>query len=131
MAYPTDKQIKKANAMGISDAKNGFWFCWWDKILNVAYELGQDGVDLSSAPVVDAHRWGAPPIDGISKNHAENRAEKGCSCAYLDSDPDDCYGYMTQASGADSVAIRGILVPDTGSDGEPLVLLSGTGVSFE
>jgi hypothetical protein len=131
MAYPTEKQIKKANEMGLRDASDGTWSCWWDKILNVAYELGQDGHDLSDQPVVDAHRWGDAPESGISVNHREDRAEKGCSCAYLDSNTSDCYGYMTHVSGAESVAIRGVLVPDTGSDGEPLILLVGNGVDFE
>lgn len=131
MRYPTEKQIKKANAMGLKDLANGNWSCWWNKILNVAYELGQDGMDLSDSPVVKAHRWGDVPEDGISKNHAENRAENGCSCAWLDSNPNDCYGYMTQASGADCVEVSGVLVKDTGSDGEPLILLVGDGVVFD
>jgi hypothetical protein len=131
MSRPTEKQIKKANKMGLVDSMSGEWSCWYNAILNVAYELGQDGIDLSNQPVVDAHRWGNSPDDGISKNHAEDRAEKGCSCAWLDSAPDDCYGYMTHASGANCVAIKGVLVPDTGSDGEPLVLLVGSGVIFD
>jgi len=131
MTYPTEKQIKKANKYGIQDAKSGDWSSWWNKILGVAYDLGQAGIDLSDQPVVNAHRWGQTPDEGISINHAENTAEKGCSCAFLDDNPDDNYGYLTQASGAECVAIKGVLVPDTGSDGEPLVLLTGKGVDFD
>ena len=131
MSHPTEKQIKRANEIGRQHAALGEWVCWWNKILDVAYRLGQDGIDLTEAPTVDAHRWGDIPKDGISVNHAEDRAELGCSCAWLDGNPNDCYGYMSQASGLDSVAIRGVLVPDTGSDGEPLVLLVGSGVEFD
>ena len=117
--------------IGRRDRDNGDWVCWWNKILNTAYELGQDGLSLEDAHVVDAHRWGDVPEFGISVNHREDTAERGCSCAWLDSNPEDCYGYMSHVSGLDSVAIRGVLVPDTGSDGEPLVLLVGDGVEFD
>jgi hypothetical protein len=128
---PTAKQIRRANKIGLGHKNSGEWVCWWNRILDTAYNLGQDGIDLSDAPIVDAHRWGNAPDDGISVNHRDDRAERGCSCAWLDSNLDDNYGYMTHASGAECVAIRGILVPDTGSDGEPLVLLVGDGVDFD
>jgi hypothetical protein len=129
--HPTEKQIKKANKLGLRHRETGDYVCWWNKILGAAYELGQDGLDLCDSEVVAAHRWGQAPADGISVNHAEDRAERGCSCAWLDRDSSNCYGYMSHASGADCVAIWGVLVPDTGSDGEPLVLLVGDGVDFD
>jgi hypothetical protein len=130
-ARPTECQIKEANRLGLRHRETGDYVCWWNRILGTAYYLGWDGIDLSDAEVVGAHRWGHPHEDGISVNHAEDRAERGCSCAWLDSNPSDCYGYMSHASGSDCVAIRGVLVPDTGSDGEPLVLLVGDGVEFD
>ena len=118
----TAKQIKEANAAGIKHLNSdGPWWCYHTVVLDVAYNLGRnDGLSLADAPVVTGTRFGGMPLHGISRNHADDTAERGCSLAGIGDDLR--WGQMSYAMGREPLHVTGILVPDTGSDGEPLVL---------
>lgn len=116
----TREEIVKANKAGLSHQNNNdVWFCYYTPTLNVAYELGREGVDLSTAPVVSGYRYGAAPESFISFNFAEGRKECGLSLAALDGEKE--IGSSVWFADRQVYSYSGIL-SGKGSDGEPLIL---------
>lgn len=109
--------IREANARGLKD-RAGF-DCYRTPVLQLAYNLGQLGIDLTDAPIVAGIRYGKAPDNGISYNYRDNKPERGLSLA--------------QEQGRDPIAssmwfddrkayeYRGIKV-GYGSDGETIIL---------
>lgn len=103
----TREQILEANTSGNS---------YYTPVLQVASLC----CDLSNQPVVTGYRFGKAPAMFVSQNHSTGSSEKGLSLAYLEGEKrtirsefayrDDIYQYT------------GILLPYSGSDGEPLIL---------
>ena len=110
--------ILNANKAGL-DNPDSFW-SYRTPVLQVAYELGTKGVDLSDAQDVTGYRYGAVPAHGLSHNYRDDRSERGLSLVAIN-------GHKPVASvvwfcDRKRVRVSGLLLPYRGSDGEPLVL---------
>ena len=92
-------------------------------IHQMAYELGQSGVDLSKQPVVKGWRRGKPPESGISSNYRDDISERGLSLMAIDNGKP---GFSEMFMGdREKYNVEGILLPKKGSDNENLVLPFG------
>jgi len=114
------KDILEANRQGIKDNETGDFGGYYTPVLQVAYNYGLNGNDLTEAPVVTGFRYGKAPETYISKNYADDRMEKGLSLAALDGDEE--VGSTIWFCDRKVYHYTGILCPATGSDGEPLIL---------
>jgi hypothetical protein len=120
----TETDIKDANAAGLRHVDTDIYWSYHTPTLETAYVLGREyGLSLEGAPVVTGQRFGKPPESGISRNHADDTAELGLSLAGLGDEIE--YGLWSGAMGKELVTVTGVLVPETGSDGEPLILMTG------
>lgn len=72
-------------------------------------------------PVVTGYRYGNIPESGLSFNYADDRAEKGLSLAAINNT--DEVGSTVWFTDRKVVTVSGVLLPVTGSDGEPLILI--------
>lgn len=124
----TAQHILTANAAGLRHGESGMW-SYYTHILQVAYNLGCRGIDLSKQPVVSGWRYGQIPDSGLSKNYRDDISERGLSLMEADGADTvaDWVSAMYIVSGNRPVVhVTGVLLPYTGSDGEPLVLPVGT-----
>lgn len=121
MSKITADDIRQVNQTGIANPE-AFW-SYYTPVLQVAFELGQRGIDLAAAPVVSGMRYGIMPAGGISYNYRDERSERGLSLACIDGDKEvgSCIWF------ADRIEhnYTGVLLPYTGSDGEALILIIG------
>lgn len=109
-----DAEVARAYAAGQRSAD-----AWYgdDNLLWAAYEAGRSGL---RAPVrASAWRYGHIPASGRSYNKADGVAELGVSC--LGGDSDDIITIFGRDDGRPLVRVTGWLVPQTGSDSEPLI----------
>ena len=113
-------QYLAANKAGLQDGESGF-ASYYSPALQLAYNLGCKGIDLSSRPMVTGYRYGEVPETGISWNHADGRAERGVSLISIDAPRTDTLNANLMGN-RPLVEVKGILLPTTGSDGEPLIL---------
>lgn len=120
---PPDKlspdAIREANAAGLRHRDGSNYWSYRTPVLQCAYDLGQNGVDLKDAPIVKGIRYGKAPESGISTNFQSQTAEKGLSLAQE-------YGKKEIGSSVwfaerKAYEYRGIKV-GVGSDGETLIL---------
>lgn len=107
----TKEQYLKANQNGL----NGGSPCYYTPVLQVAYNIGLNGVDLSLSETVTAFRYGKAPETFLSYNYAENRPENGLS-VYTEKSI-----VRSEFLDRDKFEYTGI-VSGTGSDGEILIL---------
>ncbi|MDP2652050.1 MAG: hypothetical protein Q8O94_02850 [bacterium] len=114
------QEILAANRVGLSDT--AFW-SYWTPILNIALDLGREGVDLSSQPDFSGPRYGKAPALGVSTNYADNVSERGLSLS-VDSGG-EVVGSSIWFLGREKTEYTGLLLPYTGSDGEALILPYG------
>ena len=114
----TRERILEVNRMGMQNP-NAMWF-FYTPSLQVAFDLGQDGVDLSQQPDVSGFRYGNIPDSGLSHNYMDDRSERGLSLAALDGQKE--VGSSIWFCGRKEVKTSGLLLPRKGSDGEPLIL---------
>lgn len=112
-----EQKIRRANQEGLAD-RDGYR-SYYTPTLQVAYNLGQAGVDLSAAPVVTGYRYGAAPESMISQNYASGTSERGLSLAALAGGKES--GSAVWFAGRKIHTYTGIL-SGRGSDGEPLIL---------
>ena len=107
----TKEQILKANEVGLK----GAFVSYYTPVLQTAYNLGYERIDLRDAEVISAFRFGKAPETFVSWNYTENRLEDGLSVyteksvirnEFLDREK---YEYTGIVSG-------------TGSDGEKVIL---------
>jgi hypothetical protein len=117
MQLTTREKILKANRYGL---RNQDYASWHTGIYQVACDLGCDGIDLSQQPDVTAWRRGNLPAGGISINHATGDSERGLSVMAI-GDNDAHWSEMFSGDRC-RVDVRGMLLPYTGSDDEPLLL---------
>jgi hypothetical protein len=111
------KKIIEANADGLA----GQEYEYDTQAERIANWLGRvRNVSLAGQPVVSGYRYGAVPQSLLSQNYAEDKPECGVSLAALDGQKE--IGSTMWFSDRKKVAVRGILVPRKGSDGEPLVI---------
>jgi len=121
MATTTRGSILAANAYGLR--YRDYDTSWYTPVHQVAYDLGCDGVDLSSCRDVTGWRRGELPPGGLSFNHADGLSERGLSLMSVDGDK--AHWSEMWMSDRDRVAVHGLLLPYCGSDDEPLVLPYG------
>lgn len=99
---------------------------YYTPVLHLALMLGQSGVDLNEQPVVSGYRYGNIPQSGISHNYRDNESERGLSMASVEGSEE---GWLTkmlfEGTSRPTVEAMGILLPFTGSDGEPLIIPFG------
>ena len=88
-------------------------------VLQIAYDLGQKGIDLSKQPVVTGYRYGKAPNSFISQNYRDQTSEFGLSMAAIEGGKE--VGSSVWFSGK-KYKYSGILLPYKGSDGENLIL---------
>lgn len=123
MATITIANYKSAYLCGKKDAKNGDYSSYYTPVLEAAYDLGREGIEIDFENIVVAERYGELPKRGVSYNYRDDYKEKGVSAVNIKGEePVGSYIWFT-----DNVKIEfeGILLPVKGSDGEPLLLPLG------
>lgn len=111
--------MKKAYELGRKHASNGNYCSWFTPRLEMAYNLGYDGIDVDFENPVSGYRYGACP-ERSSFNYAENCKEVGVSLAALDGEKE--VGSSMWFCDREKVNITGLLIDKKGSDGEPLII---------
>lgn len=111
--------IRRAYNLGVEHAKSGDYCSWYTPRLQMAYDLGCEGIGLDMEKEVIGYRYGDVP-SGASYNYAEGRKELGVSCAYLEGGKE--IGSSIWFSDREKVAVKGLLIAETGSDDEPLII---------
>ena len=121
----TNREIYlKVNKEGLNEFNSNKFNYWsyYTSLLQIAYDLGWQGVDLSDKRVVKGWRFGKAPVDGISVNHVTNKCEKGLSLACVEGCK-PCGSSMFFLN-REKYKYEGLLVA-TGSDDEPVILPFG------
>ena len=111
--------MKKAYELGRKHASNGNYCSWYTPRLEMAYNLGYDGIEVDFENPVSGYRYGACP-ERNSFNYAENRKEVGVSLAALDGQKE--VGSSMWFCDREKVNVTGLLISEKGSDGEPLII---------
>ncbi len=111
--------MKKAYELGRKHAANGNYCSWYTPRLEMAYNLGYDGIEVDFENPVSGYRYGVCP-ERTSFNYAENRKESGVSLAALDGQKE--VGSSMWFCDREKVNVTGLLISDKGSDGEPLII---------
>lgn len=75
----TKDQILKANASGLKHRTTGQFWSYYTPALQIAYNLGYEGISLENAETITAFRYGKAPERFVSWNYAENKSENGLS----------------------------------------------------
>jgi len=111
-------QIQEVNRRGLRDRE----CCesYYTPVLQVAFDAGQKGIDITSAPVVSGIRYGKSPESGLSNNYSADRSERGLSLSRLDGQKE--IGSSVWFGDRKQYSYHGVLLPYRGSDGEPLIL---------
>ena len=118
----TKKDYLSANAEGLK----GTIRFYRSPALTVAADLGFARIDLSTCDDVVAFRFGRIPDCGISHNYRDNVAESGLSVAWIKGRKKEAKARnLAEFGGRKKVRVEGLLLPVTGSDGEPLILPYG------
>jgi len=120
MSKITVQHYKTAYAYGVRDAKTGGLTGWRTGSLQAAHEMGMEGISINWDKIVIGERYGDLPETGRSFNYADNTAEFGVSLSNIKGEKE--IGSSMWFSDRKKVEVRGILLPVTGSDGEPLIL---------
>lgn len=113
----TEKQIRWANKLGLDDP-NGF-DSFRTPVLQLAYDLGQNGINLQDAPVVKGWRSGKAPESFISYNYRDGHKEPGLSLMAINGNQEHWSAGFIADRG--KFEYTGIL-SGTGSDDEPCIL---------
>jgi len=114
----TRDRIIEINRLGINNPEA--FGSFYTPVLQIAFDLGQQGIDLSQQPSVSGRRYGTIPTSGLSYNFADQRSERGLSLAAIYGHED--VGSVIWFAERKIVDVDGLLLPYTGSDGEPLIL---------
>lgn len=115
--------ILKANRYGLRN-KDDFT-SYYTPILDVAKDLGQQGISLENQPSVIGYRYGFAPEKGLSHNYADDISERGLSLVESTNNRanDSRKNYYESFFGdRPKKFYKGIELPYKGSDGEPLIL---------
>lgn len=118
-AFISRERILAANKAGMNNP-NDYNTSYYTPAMQVAFEAGQKGIDLSKQPDVTGYRYGKAPDSGISTNYAEGRSERGLSLANLKGGKK--VGSTIWFEGRKRYKYTGLLLPWKGSDGEPLII---------
>ena len=113
------KYMQKAYNLGKRHAENGNYTSWYTPRLQMAYNLGYEGIAVDFDNVVTGYRFGDCP-EHESWNYAENRKEWGVSLAALNGEKE--VGSSMWFADREKVTVEGLLIDAKGSDGEPLII---------
>lgn len=119
----TREVILKANRYGLNNRDD--FSSYHTTILDVAKDLGQQGVNLENQPSVVGFRYGLAPENGISRNYADDVSERGLSLVETTknrANDSRRWHYDSFFGDRPKKLYRGIELPYKGSDGEPLIL---------
>lgn len=111
--------LRRAYNLGKRHASNGNFCSWYTPRLEMAYNLGYYGIGVDFENIVSGYRYGESP-EHESWNYAENRKEHGVSLAALEGQKE--VGSSMWFTDRERVAVSGLLIDETGSDGEPLII---------
>ena len=111
--------LRRAYNLGKRHAENGNYCSWYTPRLGMAYELGYNGIGVDFENIVSGYRYGVCP-EHESFNYADNRKEWGVSLAALDGKNE--VGSSIWFCDRKKVNVSGLLIDETGSDGEPLII---------
>ncbi len=111
--------LEKAYRLGCKHAANGNLRFFQTPRLQMAYDLGLEGVGVDFSKIVTGYRFGGVP-EGCSYNYADNCKELGVSLACLDGGKE--VGSSMWFADREKVCVNGLLIDETGSDGEPLII---------
>lgn len=75
----TIEQYKKANATGLKHKNTGDFLSYYTPTLQIAYNLGINGISIQDVEPIVAFRFGKAPENFISWNYRDNEPEKGLS----------------------------------------------------
>lgn len=119
------KLIIDANRYGLAEHKrdNDEWTSWYTPVLQIAYEYGRRGIDLSDCDDVSGYRYGNIPDGGLSINHRDHESERGLSLAAIDGCEENWIVIFLLER--PKIKVSGLLLPKTGAEGEPLILAYG------
>jgi hypothetical protein len=111
--------ILEANKEGFQEPDH-FGGGYLTPVLSLAYQLGQQGIDLEPCPDEIGIRYGDLPESGLSWNWKDDKSERGLSLARLKGGVNvPSYIWFSERS---EVEVPGLLLPYKGSDGEYLLL---------
>lgn len=111
--------LKKAYDMGAEHAAAGYYKSWYTTRLDMAYKLGHEGIKVDFDHVVSCYRYGSIPTR-CSRNYMDDRLEIGVSIAAIEGEKEtpSCIWFQDR----DIVKFKALLIGETGSDGERLVI---------
>ena len=111
--------LRRAYNLGKRHAESGDYCAWYTPRLEMAYNLGYEGIGVDFDNIVSGYRYGKCP-EHESINFADNRKEHGVSLAALDGQKE--VGSSVWFCDREKVSVNGLLISATGSDGEPLII---------
>ena len=111
--------LRRAYNLGKRHAEDGNYCAWYTPRLEMAYNLGYDGIEVDFENIVRGYRYGECP-QHESFNYADNTNEHGVSLAALDGQKE--IGSSVWFCDREKVNVSGLLINETGSDGEPLII---------
>lgn len=109
-----------ANKAGLTHRGSDNFFSYYTPLLQVAYNAGHIGHDLSGSKSVSSYRYGKMPESGVSHNYATGRSENGLSMAVKPTGEE--VGSSIWFADRPKTKYTGLKLPYTGSDGEMLIL---------
>lgn len=119
------ESVLSANRIGLNEHASGniAYSMWYSPEHQEAYDYGIEGVDLSVQKTVSGWRRGESGFGGQSYNYRDDRRERGLSMMSVDGSP---AGHSEMfMSDRKKYEYKGILLPEKGSDGEPLIIPFG------
>lgn len=131
MPFISKCSVLSANKYGLNEIKNNdvSYASWWNAEHQIAYNCGINGIDLSIQPIVKGWRRGKAPESGISYNHRDQCSENGLSMMSVNgSEAGFSEMFMAERK---KYEYEGILLPYSGSDGEPLIIPFGLNIDLD
>ena len=111
--------LRRAYNLGVKDAKNNNYTCFYTPRLQMAYNLGYEGIEVDFGKIVKGYRYGQCP-EQESWNYLSNTKEDGVSLAALDGGKE--VGSSIWFTDREKINVEGVLISSKGSDGEPLII---------
>ena len=127
-------QIRDAYLAGVKHRNTEARWSYHTDLLQAAYSAGRNQRYSSwegwtPARIVAAERYGPPGFKGVSTNHATGEREAGLSTMNIVGE--DETSSIANVRGREKSIVYGWLLPETGSDGEPLIWPGGSIENFD
>lgn len=75
----TANDYKEANAAGLRHRISGNHWSYYTPVLQIAYNLGLEGISIQDIEPITAFRFGKAPYNFVSWNYRDNMPENGLS----------------------------------------------------